>query len=170
MDSSVLPTEFNVRVERQTLRRLPKVKPSFSTNHPVYYSVEEMKDEPLVPSLIKKIIFEGPQDIIKYKNFESFRDHIAPYLDGLIKRQIDKGLIKEDTPLKTLPSYPFAQWVEQSDEVKGWNKAMLERSDAAHASKAQQKLHRSWFLYSHLFIQFFFLYTVLLNIKHCKLF
>ncbi|CAM9016564.1 unnamed protein product [Wickerhamomyces anomalus] len=102
VDSSVLPTEFNVRVERQTLRRLPK-------------------------------------NIIKYKNFESFRDHIAPYLDGLIKRQIDKGLIKEDTPLKTLPSYPFAQWVEQSDEVKGWNKAMLERSDAAHASKAQQK-------------------------------
>ncbi|ODQ62768.1 hypothetical protein WICANDRAFT_76932 [Wickerhamomyces anomalus NRRL Y-366-8] len=139
VDSSVLPTEFNVRVERQTLRRLPKSKAIIFTNHPVYYSVEEMKDEPLVPSLIKKIIFEGPQDIIKYKNFESFRDHIAPYLDGLIKRQIDKGLIKEDTPLKTLPSYPFAQWVEQSDEVKGWNKAMLERSDAAHASKAQQK-------------------------------
>lgn len=115
------PREFNVRVERQTLRRLPKSRAIIFTNHPIFYSLDEMKDEPLVPSLIKKIIFEGPPDIIKYKNFELFRDHIRPYLDGLIKRQLDKGLITEDTPLKTLPTYPFAYWVKTNfDNTMGW--------------------------------------------------
>ena len=115
------PKEFNVRVERQTLRRLPKSKAIIFTNHPIFYSIEEMKDEPLVPSLIKKILYEGPEKIIKYKNFESFRDLISGYLDGLIQRQLDMGLIKEDTPLRTLPTYPFAHWVKTNfDNLMGW--------------------------------------------------
>lgn len=119
---SMDPKDFNVRVERQTLRRLPKSGAIIFTNHPVFYSIEEMKDEPLIPSLIRKIIYEGPQDIIKYKNFDFFRDHIADYLDGLIKRQKDLGIILEDTPLKTLPTYPFAHWAKTDfDLVNGWN-------------------------------------------------
>lgn len=120
VESSVLPTEFNVRVERQTLRRLPKSQAIIFTNHPVFYQIEEMKDEPLVPSLIRKIIFEAPEGICKYKNFESFRDHILPYLDNLINRQIELGLIDKDTPVKTMPTYPFAYFLNESTSEKGW--------------------------------------------------
>ncbi|ODV96382.1 hypothetical protein PACTADRAFT_75520 [Pachysolen tannophilus NRRL Y-2460] len=120
VDSDVAPDQFNVRVERQTLRRLPKSQAIIFTNHPVFYSIDEMKDEPLIPSLIKKIIYEAPEGISKYKNFESFRDHIVKYLDGLIERQIELGLIKEDTPIKTLPSYPFAHFVDNKDVNYGW--------------------------------------------------
>ncbi|VEU20441.1 DEKNAAC101307 [Brettanomyces naardenensis] len=118
--SDVEPTDFNVRVERQTLRRLPKSKAIIFTNHPIFYSIEEMKDEPLVPSLIRKIIYEAPEGIIHYKNFESFRDHILPYLDSLVGRQVENGLIKRETPIRTLPSYPFAYFVNDSNEEKGW--------------------------------------------------
>lgn len=121
VDEDVLPTEFNVRVERQTLRRLPKSKAIIFTNHPVFYSIEEMKDEPLVPSLIRKIIFEAPEGICKYKNFESFRDHILPYLNSLIERQINLGLITEDTPVKTLSTYPFASFLKDSSPEVGWS-------------------------------------------------
>ncbi|TID19808.1 hypothetical protein CANINC_003691 [Pichia inconspicua] len=121
VDKDVLPTEFNVRVERQTLRRLPKTKAIIFTNHPVFYSIDEMKDEPLVPSLIRKIIFEAPEGICKYKNFESFRDHILPYLNSLVERQINLGLITEDTPLKTLPTYPFASFLKDSNPEAGWS-------------------------------------------------
>lgn len=120
VQSDVLPTEFNVRVERQTLRRLPKSRAIIFTNHPVFYSIEEMKDEPLIPSLIRKIIFEAPEGICKYKNFQSFRDHILPYLNDLVDRQIKLGLIKEDTPVKTLPTYPFSYFIKSSDDLKGW--------------------------------------------------
>lgn len=138
VDSTVDERKFNVRVERQTLRRLPKSKAIIFTNHPVYYSIDEMKDEPMVPSLLKKIMYEAPEDIIKYKNFEAMRDHILPYLDGLIERQVKLGIIKEDTPLKTLPSYPFAHFVKQSDEVHGWNMAMLKRQDEAAKKKEEE--------------------------------
>ena len=118
------PRQFNVRVERQTLRRLPKTGAIVFTNHPVYYSIEEMKDEPMIPSILKKIIYEGPEDIIKYKNFEMVRDKLAPYLDELIQRQRDLGIITDETPLKTQPNYPFAYWVKDNvnkSETEGWN-------------------------------------------------
>lgn len=115
------PKQFNVRVERQTLRRLPKSRAIIFTNHPIFYSIDEMKDEPNVPQLLKKIIYEAPEGIIKYKNFEFIRDHILGYLDSLIQRQKDLGLVAADTPLKTLPTYPFAHWVKTDfDYVNGW--------------------------------------------------
>ncbi|GMF04376.1 unnamed protein product [[Candida] boidinii] len=79
-----------------------------------------MKDEPLVPSLIRKIIYEAPESIIKYKKFESFRDHILPYLDELVDRQYKLGLITPETPIKTLSTYPFAEFLKSSNEEKGW--------------------------------------------------
>lgn len=106
------PEDYNVRVERQTLRKLPKSQAIIFTNHPIFYSIEEMKDEPMIPSLLRKIIYEAPEGIIKYKSFQLYRDHIAGYLDGLIKRQKDLGIIDDDTPLKTQPTYPFAHWVK----------------------------------------------------------
>lgn len=117
------PRQFNVRVERQTLRRLPRTEAIIFTNHPIYYSIEEMKDEPMVPSLLKKIIYEGPEDILKYKNFEMVRDKLTPYLDDLIQRQKDLGIITNETPLKTQPNYPFACWVKDNvniSETEGW--------------------------------------------------
>ncbi|GMM30371.1 hypothetical protein DAMA08_031160 [Martiniozyma asiatica (nom. inval.)] len=120
VSSDVKPTEFNVRVERQTLRRLPKSNAIIFTNHPVFYSIDEMKDEPLVPSLIRKIIYEAADSICKYKNFSSFRDHILPYLNELVDRQIEKGIINEDTPVKTLPTYPFAHFLKDGDAHSGW--------------------------------------------------
>ncbi|CAH2354782.1 hypothetical protein CLIB1423_19S00188 [[Candida] railenensis] len=139
---SMDPKDFNVRVERQTLRKLPKSGAIIFTNHPVFYSIEEMKDEPLVPSLIRKILYEGPQDIIKYKNFDFFRDYIVGYLDSLVKRQIDLGIISEDTPLKTLPTYPFAHWSKTDfDLVNGWNNP---KEKVNYLQKAkEEKVHKN---------------------------
>ncbi|CAH6721370.1 hypothetical protein CLIB1444_06S00606 [[Candida] jaroonii] len=117
---SYSPEDYNVRVERQTLRKLPKSQAIIFTNHPVFYSIEEMKDEPMIPSLLRKIIYEAPEGIIKYKSFELYRDHISGYLDGLIQRQKDLGIIDDDTPLKTPATYPFAHWVKADfDYING---------------------------------------------------
>lgn len=114
--------KFNVRVERQTLRRLPKSQAIIFTNHPLFYSIDEMKDEPMVPSLLKKVIEEGPEKIVNYKNFKAIENHIMPYLDKLIQRQVDLGIITADQPVRTLPTYPFAQWADVStDTGTGWS-------------------------------------------------
>lgn len=116
------PKHFNVRIERQTLRRLPKSQAIIFTNHPVFYSLEEMQDEPMIPSLLKKILYEGPEDILKYKNMPLIRDHLVGYLDELIQRQKDLKIIDDETPLKTQPTYPFAHWVKTDfDYINGWN-------------------------------------------------
>lgn len=129
-DGESMPEEvpfekFTVRVERQTLRRLPKSQAIIFTNHPVFYTIDEMKDEPMVPSILKKVILEGPDKIVKYKNFSVIEKHIIPYLDRLIQRQIDLGIIKEDQPIKTLATYPFAHWADVSlDTGDGWTNPM----------------------------------------------
>lgn len=122
-DVPPIPFEkFTVRIERQTLRRLPKTNAIIFTNHPVFYTIDEMKDEPMIPSILKKVIQEAPEKIINYKNFKVVEPHIIPYLDKLIKRQIDMGLITEDQPVKTIPSYPFAHWADVTlDNGEGWS-------------------------------------------------
>lgn len=135
------PRSFNVRVERQTLRRLPKSQAIIFTNHPVFYSLDEMKDEPMVPSLIRKILYEGPGDIIKYKNFDFFRDHIAEYLDKLIEEQVKKGLIEKDQPIKTLPTYPFASWAKTDfDYVNGWSNPKFDGQKPDYSKEAKKEL------------------------------
>lgn len=138
------PKDFNVRVERQTLRKLPKTQAIIFTNHPIFYSIEEMKDEPMVPSLLRKILYEAPESIIKYKNFEVYRDHISGYLDSLIKRQEDLGILKKDAPLKTLPTYPFAHWVKADfDYINGgYNNPSpsYNKEKSNYVEKAKQEL------------------------------
>lgn len=135
------PRQFNVRVERQSLRRLPKSRAIIFTNHPIFYSLDEMKDEPSVPSLVRKILYEAPEGIIKYKNFEFIRDHIRGYLDELVQRQVDLGIINEDTPVKTLPTYPFAHWAKTNfDLVNGWsNPSFQKKPDYLGLLKNEQK-------------------------------
>lgn len=123
-DGATVPSDtsfskYNVRVCRQTLRRLPKSNAIIFSNHPIFYSIEEMKDEPFVPSILKKVVLEGPEKILKYKGFEKFDQHLVPYLDSLIQRQIDLGIIKADDPIKTSKSYPFADWYDIAEKHTG---------------------------------------------------
>ncbi|KAK9461371.1 uncharacterized protein V1516DRAFT_675773 [Lipomyces oligophaga] len=112
-------TKFNVRVCAQTLRRLPKTQAIIFSNHPIFYSIEEMKDEPFVPSILKKVILDGPEKILKYKGFEKFDEHLIPYIDSLIQRQIDLGIISADDPVRTRKAYPFADWYDPHKENHG---------------------------------------------------
>lgn len=116
--------KFNIRVERQALRKLPKSKAIIFSNHPIFYSIDELKDEPMVPSLIKKILQEGPDKIIKYKKFDLVEPYLIPYLDKLIQRQVELGLIQENDPIKTLPTYPFATWINEDrlNRDNGWSR------------------------------------------------
>lgn len=129
IDTEIPPDTFNVRIERQSFRRLPKSGAVVFANHPIFYSLDEMKDEPGIPSLIKKIIWEGPPDIIKSKHYDLVREHITEYLDSLIKRQLELGIIDENYKVKTLPTYPFAHFVTQKDDKYGWINPSAESPD-----------------------------------------
>lgn len=101
--------KFNVRIERQALRRLPQSRAIIFSNHPIFYNIDDMKDERMVPSLLRTIINEGPEKIVEYKQFDAVRDYLTPYLDELVERQIRLGIISRDDEVRTLPTYPFAE-------------------------------------------------------------
>ncbi|MCH0628826.1 DUF3445 domain-containing protein [Kocuria palustris] len=120
-DLSTLPDEaLNVRIERQALRRLPRSRVIVFLNHPLYYSIEEMKDEPMVPSLIKQVINHADERIVRYKNFPVSKNRANDLLDRLIARQLELGIIDKEEPIRTLPTYPFAHWVVQDVDENGW--------------------------------------------------
>lgn len=108
--------KFEIRIERQTLIKLPKSKAIVFANHPIYLNIlRDLKDEPGVPSIVYKIIYESPEGIIKYKHYECIRDHISKGLQDMIEYQIQKGLIKRDSPVRTIPTFPFASWMNSNN-------------------------------------------------------
>jgi hypothetical protein len=113
--------KFNVRIERQTLRRLPKSQAIIFTNHPIFYSFEEMKDEPMIPSIIRKHMEEAPQAIAVYKSFDKIKGLLLPYIKRLEERQLELGIISEGDPVRTRSTYPFADWIGSSSAVDGWS-------------------------------------------------
>lgn len=103
--------KFEVRIERQTLIKLPKTEAIIFANHPIYINIkEEIEDEPGIPSILLKMLYESPEGIIKSKHFEEIREHIAPSLQEMIDKQILNGLIKENDKIRTPDSFPFASW------------------------------------------------------------
>lgn len=99
---------FEIRTERQTLIKLPKTGAVIFANHPVYLNIsKDLADVPVVPSIILKMLHESPEKIIKYKHFDLLRDHLQKPLEKLIERQLELGLITKDTPIRTVPNFPF---------------------------------------------------------------
>lgn len=97
--------DFEVRVERQSLIKLPKTEAIIFSNHPIYLNiVDDIVPEPYAASIVLKSMYESPQDIIKYKHFEAIRDHISPMIEKLNRYPSEKP--------RTLASYPFAHWME----------------------------------------------------------
>lgn len=139
MPTDIAYEDFTVRIERQTLRRLPKSNAIIFTNHPVFYHIEEMKDEPGVPSILRKVVNEAPEKIQDYKNFHAVRGHLGPYLDRLIQRQIDLGIIDENHEIKTAKSYPFAHWVTSPYGEQGWTNPMFREESECPAGASNEK-------------------------------
>lgn len=129
---STIPFEkFSVRAERQSLVKLPKSEAIIFTNHPTFINIaEDTKDEGNVPEIILKMLYDIPEDIIKYKHFEAIRDTIAPYLEDMVEDQIKRGLVKRGGKLRTIDSFPFAGWMNDPNAwtaTRGYVKPVIMR-------------------------------------------
>jgi hypothetical protein len=106
---STIPFEkFEVRIERQTLIKLPHTGAIVFSNHPLFLNIErELLDVPSVPAIIQRILHDAPEDVIKYKHYDLLRDHLDPMLTKAVARQIHLGMYDPQVRLQTLPGYPF---------------------------------------------------------------
>ena len=107
--------QIHLRVDWQTLRRLPLSAAIIFNFKGLFTPVTEFRDEPGVPSLLLKILKDGQRNIMQYKNTWHVEHVILPKLEEWEQEQREKGLLDEGagTDVSTLGDAPF---------FEGWEK------------------------------------------------
>jgi len=107
--------DCNLRVDWQTLRRLPLSAGIVFNFKALFTPVQEFRDEPYIPALLLKILKEGKKTLMEYKNTWHVEHVCVPELEKYAEEQVMKGLVVPCNPneeswtvetLKECPYYP----------------------------------------------------------------
>lgn len=96
-----------LRVDWQTLRRLPISGAIVFNFKALFTPVREFRDEPKVPALVAKILREGKENLMKYKNTWHVEHVILPALDAWNKEQEESNMIEKSWEVATLDEDPW---------------------------------------------------------------
>ncbi|KAK5108773.1 hypothetical protein LTR62_007833 [Meristemomyces frigidus] len=111
----------HLRVDWQTLRRLPLSGAIVFNFKAVFTPVTRFRDEPYVPSLILKVLKEGKKEIMQYKNTWHTKHVVIPALEEYEREQVKLGLIDKDWEPRTLDESPFYPgWEEKWHRLQGF--------------------------------------------------
>ena len=100
-------SRIHLRVDRQTLRRLPLSSGIVFNFKALFTPLTDLKEEPYIPSLCLKVLKEGNEDILNYKNTWHTEHVVLPAFEMYEKEQIEKGLIEKNWEVRTLDEAPF---------------------------------------------------------------
>jgi hypothetical protein len=118
--------ECYLRVDWQTLRRLPLSAGIIFNYKAVFTPVKEFRDEPYVPALLLKILKEGKKNMMEYKNTWHVEHACVPALEQYAVEQVAKGLVKgekegEEWAVETLADAPYYPgWEEKWHRQQGF--------------------------------------------------
>lgn len=111
----------HLRVDWQTLRRLPLSGAIVFNFKGLFTPVEEFRDEPYVPALVLKILQDGKQNIMEYKNTWHVEHVVRPALEKWSKEHEDEGKTEKGWQVKTLEESPwFPGWEEKWHRQQGF--------------------------------------------------
>ncbi|RYP03038.1 hypothetical protein DL765_010616 [Monosporascus sp. GIB2] len=120
-DAGLTRERLHFRVDWQTLRRLPLSGGVVFNFKGLFTPLEEFRDEPYVPSLLLKVLREGKENIMKYKNTWHTEHVVIPMLEEFEREQVNKGLIEKDWEPKTLEESPwFPGWEKKWHAQQGF--------------------------------------------------
>lgn len=115
------PSQCHLRVDWQTLRRLPLSGAIVFNFKALFTPIENFRDEPYVPSLLLKICKDGKKSLMEYKNTWHVEHVVLPELQKMEKEQIEKGLMEKDWEPRTLDESPFFPgWEEKWHRDQGY--------------------------------------------------
>lgn len=111
----------HLRVDWQTLRRLPLSGAVVFNFKALFTPVEEFRDEPYVPALVLKVLNDGKKELMEYKNTWHIEHVVKPALEAFYKEQVAKGIVEEDWKPQTLDESPwFPGWEEKWHRQQGF--------------------------------------------------
>lgn len=104
----------NLRVDWQTLRRLPLSGAIVFNFKAMFTPVEAFREEPYVPALVLKVLNEGKESLMKYKNTWHTEHVVRPALERWAEEQVEKGWVERGWEVRTLEESPFFEgWEER---------------------------------------------------------
>lgn len=99
--------DVHLRVDWQTLRRLPLSGAIVFNFKALFTPMSEFKDEPYIPALVLKVLEEGKENIMRYKGTWHVEHVAKPALRMWAREQVEKGIVEEDWKVGTLDENPF---------------------------------------------------------------
>ncbi|KAK2626516.1 hypothetical protein QTJ16_003691 [Diplocarpon rosae] len=119
--------DCNLRVDWQTLRRLPLSAGVVFNFKALFTPVTEFRAEPYIPALLLKILKEGKKELMEYKGTWHVEHVCIPKLEEYAQEQVAKGLVKpemagqEEWNIATLAESPyFPGWEEKWHRQQGF--------------------------------------------------
>lgn len=111
----------HLRVDWQTLRRLPLSGSVIFNFKALFTPVTEFRDEPYIPSLLLKVLKEGKKSLMEYKNTWHTEHLVIPAMEKYEREQIENGLMEKDWEPHTLEESPyFPGWEEKWHRQQGF--------------------------------------------------
>ncbi|KAF1847356.1 uncharacterized protein K460DRAFT_276039 [Cucurbitaria berberidis CBS 394.84] len=111
----------HLRVDWQTLRRLPLSAGIVFNFKALFTPVEEFRNEVYVPGLLLKVLNNGKKNLMDYKSTWHVEHVVKPALEKFHKEQVEKGLVPEDWEPHTLEESPwFPGWEEKWHGKQGF--------------------------------------------------
>ncbi|KAL2822196.1 hypothetical protein BDW59DRAFT_163956 [Aspergillus cavernicola] len=120
-DPNLRLEDCNLRVDWQTLRRLPLSGAVIFNFKALFTPVTEFRDEPCIPALVTKIMKEGKENLVKYKATWHVEHVILPNFEQWTREQEESGHIPKDWEVATLADSPwFKGWQEKWHRQQGF--------------------------------------------------
>ncbi|KAI1437055.1 hypothetical protein GGR50DRAFT_647064 [Xylaria sp. CBS 124048] len=120
-DEKLTRSRVHLRVDWQTLRRLP-LSGGIAFNFKTFFTpIEEFRDEPYVPSLLLQVLRCGNENLLKYKGTWPTEHVVIPTLKEFEQEQKETGLMEKDWQIQTLTESPwFPGWERKWHAQQGF--------------------------------------------------
>ncbi|KAK6335834.1 hypothetical protein TWF730_003209 [Orbilia blumenaviensis] len=120
-DMNIKEEDLTLRVDWQTLRRLPLSGGIVFNYKALFTPLKEFEDEPGVPALVEKVLREGNKKILEYKGTWHVEHVALPMLERMRRKQAEMGIWEEGREVKTLEESPFYRgWEEKWRRQQGF--------------------------------------------------
>ncbi|KAG6906124.1 hypothetical protein DXG01_015798 [Tephrocybe rancida] len=96
-----------LRVEWQTLRRLPKTQAIVFNFRQSFTPVTQLQNEPYIPKLVAKVLRDGKKSLLEHKATYHVEHKLLPALDMWAEEQEDKGWVPRGWKERTLDESPY---------------------------------------------------------------
>ena len=114
-------SRIHLRVDWQTLRRLPLSGAIIFNFKAVFTPVEEFRNEAYVPALLRKVLSEGKKNLMEYKSTWHVEHVVLPELEKWEEEQVRERKVEEGWEVRTLEEAPwFPGWEEKWHRQQGF--------------------------------------------------